>query len=90
MNKVTIQPCKFENVRTGEVTFGVRIYDELACTYQNTWISIPDDDLEVLQLAIDDEDDTSEVMFDSLQEHEQGCYIGSEWYEWNQIMSCFK
>lgn len=89
MNNVTIQPCKFENVRTGEVTYGVRIYDEHACTYQNTWEVIPDDDLEVLQLTIDNKDDTSEPMLDFLQEHERGCYIGDEWYEWAQIQSCF-
>ena len=89
MNKVTIQPTKFENVRTGEVTYGVRIYDEYGSTYQNTWEAIPDDDLEVLRLAIDNQDDTAEVMFDFLQENEHGCDIGNEWYEWAQIKPCF-
>jgi hypothetical protein len=90
MNNVTIQPCKFENVRTGEVTYGIRIYDGNGCSYDNTWDAIPDDDLEVLQLVRENQDGQTEAMLDFLQERQQGCHIGDEWYEWEQIKPCFE
>ena len=89
MRNVTIQPTKFENVRSGEVTYGVRIYDGTDCSYDNTWDAVPDDDLEVFRLVRENQDDTTEAILDFLQESQQGCYIGNEWYEWEQIKSCF-
>jgi hypothetical protein len=87
---VTVQPTEFKSVRTGEITYGVRVYDDQACTYQNTWDFVPDDDLEVLRLALDNADDVAQGIFDFVEENKYGIYIGSEWYEWDEIMGIFE
>ena len=84
MNRATIQPTKFENVRTGEISYGVRVYDNYGQTYDNCWENIPDDDMEVLQMAMELEDQAIVAIL-----HEvvlgNGVYIGQEWYTWDQI-----
>jgi hypothetical protein len=89
-NRGTIQPTKFENVRTGHIDFGVRVYDDEGQTYDNTWDSIPDDDLEVLELVLKSKDDTIVGILGFIQEYEKGIYIGEVWYTWDQIKHLFK
>lgn len=48
-NMLVIEPTKFENVRTGEVSYGVRVYDEYESLYDNTWDNIPESDSEVYE-----------------------------------------
>lgn len=62
MNRVTIEPTKFVNVRTGHATFGVRVYDDEGQSYDNTWDSIPEDDLEVLKLVLASDNQTITMM----------------------------
>jgi len=82
---ICFEPTKFENVRTGGVSRGFRAYDDNAAAYCNNWDAIPDDDLDFLAKVIEDADDTVQAMLDYMQEHEKGCDIGGEWYEWHQI-----
>jgi len=83
-NRATIQLTKFEDVRTGEVSYGCLIYDDYAMACQ-MWDTIPDDNLECLRLAIDKSDDVATGIFDFLQENEKGCYVSDEWYDWEAI-----
>lgn len=89
-NHINIEPTEFTNARNGEISYGVRVYDDHACTYQNSWDSIPDDDLDVLQLTMESADDVTNDMLDFVKENESGLYIGSEWYNWCDIRHLFK
>lgn len=79
-NQINIMPSEFKNVRTGEVTYGVRVYDDYDSSYDNTWESIPDDDLEVLRLVLESEHDAIVTIMDFLNEHRCDLYIGGELY----------
>ena len=52
-NSITFQPCEFNDVRTGRVCKGCRLYDEYGKDYVNLWEDIPDDDMEVIARCID-------------------------------------
>lgn len=84
-NQVHIEPTRFENVRSGLVTYGFRAYDGYAQTYNNTWDSIPDDDMEVLKLALKDADDVLSDMLDFCREHERGLHVGDSYLDWDEI-----
>lgn len=85
MNRVTIQTTVFENYPQGDKTYGYRMYDDHGQTYLNTWESIPNDDLEIVQQVIDDGDETAQSMLMFCLEHEVGLYVCNEWYEWDKI-----
>jgi hypothetical protein len=53
---LVIEPTKFEDVRTGEVSYGVRVYDEYEALYDNTWDNIPDSDSEVYEKVRENSD----------------------------------
>lgn len=55
-NVLCIEPTEFKNVRTGNVSFGVRVYDNYEKCYINTWDSIPEDDEELFDLVMQDEE----------------------------------
>lgn len=83
-NQATIVPCKFEDVRTGQVFYGARVYDGYGQSYINHWDSIPDDDLEVLQMVMEAEDQIiASILFEAVMG--KGVYIGNVWYEWDKI-----
>jgi hypothetical protein len=84
-NRVRIVPTRFEDVRSDDVSFGVRILDDDAMTYDNSWDAIPTDDLEVLARVLRDPDQATADILASIPEHEQGCYVDSAWYTWDQI-----
>ena len=93
-NKITFEPTKFENVRTGSITYGCRIYDDNDVTYTNTWGSIPDDDLDVIAGCIADFKGCEGfnpfgAMMESLQTEECGVNVGNEWYDWDDIKHLF-
>lgn len=85
MNRVTIEPTKFHNQRSGEITFGFRMYDDEGQSYDNTWESIPDDDLEVLDKVMQSDDFQVIGMLDFLLEHGLGLNIGNIFYAWDNI-----
>lgn len=84
-NRVTIEPTEFTNVRNGEISRGVRVYDDYEKTYDNTLESIPDDDLELLKLVAALDDEEIRGMLSYLVENEAGVCISDEWYDWEQI-----
>ena len=90
-NQVTITPCEFHEVRTGKVSYGYCASDSYADAYCNNWDSIPDDDLELLALAMKDENKELDGMLSHVCEMGQlaglamGIWIGPVYYEWEQI-----
>ena len=84
-NKVTFEPTKFENVRTGHTTLGYRAYDDEGQAYDNTFDSIPDSDMEFLGLVNLTDNKEVRTMIDFIIEHEKGCEIGGTWYDWEDI-----
>lgn len=89
MNRATLQATVFENRPQGDKTYGYRIYDDYANAYNNILESIPDDDLELLTIAIDSEDPVIVGIIESCLENQDGLYIGDEWYGWDQIKHLF-
>ena len=87
---VTIQPTEFTNVRSGEVTYGVRVYDDQGQAYDDIWDDIPDDDMDVLHRVLESEDHDIVEMLEFVAEHKKGIHIGEEWYKWNEIESVYK
>lgn len=85
MNRARIEPTKFENVSTGKTSLGIRVYDSYGQSYDNTWDSIPDDDMDILAKAMKSEDRVIVAILDSLRENFKGIYIGYTWYTWEQI-----
>ncbi len=88
-NKVRIEPTIFQNRRTSEYTYGVRVYDDYEQFYDNTWEQIPDDDLECLEQLIESESKEIKSLLAYIKEEKEGVYIGGEWYSWDQIKHCF-
>ena len=86
-NQVTIIPTTFVNVRQGTETKGYRIFDEYDSHYNNTWDSIPDDDMELLELIVDEavSDVIMRDMFEFIRENKKGITIGAVYYDYETI-----
>jgi len=94
-NQPTIQPTKFENTRTGQILYGVRVYDNYCHTYHTEldWESTPDDDMEILKYCIDvacEDNEVARGFFDSVEEMESGVFVGNTWYDWDEIKHLFE
>ena len=61
------------------------MFDNYGQVYDNTWESIPDDDLEVSTKVMESEDRHIVNMLDFLHETGIGLFVGDTWYEWDQI-----
>jgi len=89
-NRATILPTKFESIRTGKESYGVRVYDDYGKTYMSGWDLIPVDDLEIIQKVMDEGDDISISIIDNILELKKGIYVGDNWYEWDDIKHLFE
>lgn len=90
MNRVTIEPTKFVNVRSGEESLGYRMYDNYGSHYDNTLESIPDDDLELLKIVVTNNDDIIQDLLDYVVETESGIEIGGVCYNYSEIKHIIK
>ena len=96
-NQLHFEPTAFTNQRTGCMSLGCRIYDEYATIYTNTWDSIPDDDLEVIEKCTTDfsyvgpafDNNALDDMIDNLKSMERGLFVGDVWYDWDKIKHLF-
>jgi len=95
-DKVNIQTTEFKNVPSGSVTRGVRVYDEQHSVYDNSWESIPQDDIEILEMLLElhpcrfgSRDEISQLMND-VSTMETGVIINGEEYEWDEISDLFE
>ena len=89
-NHIAIKPCKFTDVRTGDETLGVRVYDNYSQAYDNTWESIPDDDLEVLQKVMESDDERIAAIIDWVNENRPTIDIGSQYYSEDDYKHLFR
>jgi len=89
MNRITLQPTIFINHPDGSRAYGYRLYDDYGQTYYNSWESIPNDDLEILSLALEDCDFVAAAMFGHMIEHGCGLSIGDTRYDWDDIKHLF-
>ena len=90
-SKVNITTTEFKNIKTGNKTLGVRIYDDYGQSYDNCWENIPDDDFDVLRKVLTDSCDSNNIsaMMDFVAEHETGVCINNQWYDWEEIKHIF-
>jgi hypothetical protein len=84
-NRVHVEPTEFKDVRTGEISYGVRIWDDAAMTYDNSWGGIPNDDREIIRKVIQTCDVATRDMLGFVEENETGLYVGPAWYYWEDI-----
>lgn len=80
---LNIEPTIFENFRTGEKSFGVRVFDEYGQDYDNTWESIPDDDKDIFDLVMENKD--LKLMIDTHFEVYSTLMIGGAEYSKNEL-----
>ena len=80
----------FQNHGKENKTYGVRVYDNYSQAYDNTWDSIPDDDMEILRLIKDNDNEIISAIIDFVVEEEEGIMIGEEYYEWDIIKDILK
>jgi hypothetical protein len=85
INRANIEPTEFINVRTGSKSYGVRVYDDYDQTYINYWDSIPEDNMEVLEMVLKESNTDIGGIMDFVRENERGIFIGGEWYKWEDI-----
>ena len=84
-NQVTLQGTEFHNHPNPGKTFGWRLYDDHDCLYNNCMATACDDDLELLQHAMEFGDLRAAEMLDFVMEHEKDITINGEVYTWEQI-----
>jgi hypothetical protein len=89
-NRISIEPTMFVNVRSGEESFGVRVYDDSDCFYDNGWESIPDDNVEVLREALSRANDGMLELLLCVRDGERGVYIGGIWFDWDDVKTVFE
>ena len=93
MNRVTIEPTKFTDLRSGEETFGWRAFDDYSQAYDNTWSEkdVPKDDLDFLTRVLEvSDDETLWGMLEFCEENEQGIHVGSSFIEWQEFSPLLK
>lgn len=91
MIATTIEPTKFENVKTKAMSWGFRIYDDIQLTYIDTWDYIPNNDFDILKKIVDDiktNEDLHDIIMFSIQEKRDFIISGNR-YNWNQVKDIF-
>lgn len=91
MNRIYIETNIVENTKSGCKSNEIKVYDDYGT---GTFIvkSIPDDDLEILQLCKDigsDSNKTICAVMDHILEINKGVHINNEFYKWEKIRHIF-
>jgi len=90
-NNVYLIPTEFKNVRTGEIEKGIRVFDDYASSYYVLFEGeLPEDDLDLLRLALECDERAVREILDSIQEESKGIVIGSTYYSWEEIKEVFE
>jgi hypothetical protein len=85
-NRVNIEPTEFKDVRTGTVSYGVRVYDDYAMTYDNSWDDIPYSDLGVLKRVLENAGKEETELIDWAIESGKGIYVSITWFSSGDIL----
>lgn len=90
-NRLNIDGIEFHNPKTDITEFGVKVYDDYAHSYIDSWEDIPENDLEILErLWTKESNQIIEDAIDFIIEMSKGCYINDQWYEWDEIKHIFE
>ena len=84
-NQVCLMSTEFKDV--DGVTYGFRLYDDYANVYDNNAESFIEDDMKLLQFAVNASKDNPQAqeVFNYLLEHKKGIDINKTWYDWDEI-----
>ena len=89
-----IDLVKFESRHT--TTYGIKVYDEYSKGYDNLLdakdfkkLNKDSKDLEVLEYAINSDDEQIKEMMESLKDSEHGVNVNGTWYDWDEIKELF-
>ena len=89
-SRLNIVSTKFENVKSGSITYGVRVFDDYSNSYDNCWENIPENDFDVLRKLLKEGcSDNIADMLEFVKEHKQGVCIDEQWYDWDEIKHIF-
>lgn len=75
--------------RNSDDTYGFRMYDEYAKTYDNTFQTPIDDDLELFKEVMKSEDEVVQDMVSHIADYKEGIWINGTWYFWEDISKLF-
>jgi len=89
-NRISIDPTEFRNVRSGQKTLGVRVYDDYSTAYDNNWDSIPDDDLDVIEKVLECDNKEIQAIMDFVKEEKKGIDVDGTYYDWDEIKEVFQ
>jgi hypothetical protein len=91
---VNVELLEFNPVRGGEIRKGYCINDgKNKIVYDDTWDSIPEEDLDVLKKIVSEQYKQNEditTMLDSVLYEKEGMEIGNNWYEFEEVESIIK
>lgn len=90
MNRVAIEPTEFINVRSGDKSYGYRIFDDYSAHYDNNLELIPDDDFDLLKIIIKSQDKNIQDIVSFIKEEKKGVYVGNVWYDFEKIENLLK
>lgn len=86
MNRVTIEPTEFTNVRTGQTSRGFRAWDDEDQSYDNSWDEIPTSDEAFLKKVFKESYDKNVGnMLDFCRQYKQGIFVGVNYFPWEKI-----
>lgn len=90
-SRVSIQPLKIINVRTGRESFEIKLYIDDYKTYLSS-DEIPNDDIQLLKdikdLVDDDDDGDIDSAFEIIKDMQE-VTIGDKRYTWEEIKDVF-
>ncbi len=94
-NRTRLEPTKFRDIRTGEITYGFRMWDDHIQGYRDDLKPLDlQDDIAILQAATEgvlgNYCDPIEVLLESIRQNREGIIIAGTWYEWAQIKHVFQ
>jgi len=61
------------------------MYDNYASCYDNTLTSIPDDNLELLKIVVENDNDVVQDILEHLSINQCGIEIGDRWYDYDEV-----
>jgi hypothetical protein len=80
-----IEIIKFTNVRTGQISYGVCIFDRYSRLYINLGDSIPILHLDLIRLLIKDHFSETSEFWDFAFTCQKGVFVEDTYYEWNVL-----
>jgi len=87
-NRASLVRTEFKCLKTGESTFGFRLYDDYDQFYMDgdeTRQAIPEDDLKFWEYAIQNAGCAERALLESLLKNKKGLCIDGVWYDFTEL-----